>query len=129
MPFVGRSLLEAVERPFYVVASNLAGVTTDPPADARDTLTELLGEARERARRGETDEVEERLEAVETVAETELPDGPLKRRLLHGRSEAAVAAGDEPLVAAEYLRAMGELVAEANAGGDADGPDGSDGER
>lgn len=102
-------------------------MTTDLPADARDSLLRLLGRAREHARRGEADEVDDLVDRIEATAQANLDDGPLRERLLHGCSEAATANGDEPLVAAEFFRAMEDLVAGADSDAGSTPGNGADG--
>lgn len=84
----------------------------DLPVDVRDTLAQLLGEAADAARARENDRVEAVLETVGTVAEHKVPDPELSAQLRHGCTAVERTLGDEPLVAAEYCRAMRDLVVE-----------------
>jgi hypothetical protein len=86
---------------------------TDLPPDVERSLAQLLSEGEEHARRRETAEALEVVESVARVAETEVPDGDLRRTLLHGCARVHTTAADEPLVAAEYLRSMTDVVADA----------------
>jgi hypothetical protein len=85
------------------------------PVDVADTLAQLLGEAADAARAREDERVETVLGTVATVVENKVPDPELAARLEHGCGAVEEALGDEPLVAAEYCRAMRDLVAEASA--------------
>jgi hypothetical protein len=93
--------------------SDTEDVGTDLPPDVEDTLTQLLTEGAESARRRDPDEVSAVVDTVRTVAENELPASPLRERLIHGCATVDRLAADEPLVAAEYLDAMGRLVRSA----------------
>jgi hypothetical protein len=93
--------------------TNAAAVTL--PVDVADTLAQLLGEAADAARTRDDDHVEALLNTVTTVTENKVPDPELKRQLRHGCRAVESTCGDEPLVAAEYCRAMRDLVAESSA--------------
>jgi hypothetical protein len=82
-------------------------VTADLPADVRDTLVQLFAEAGEAAREGRA---ETALAALSTVVENKVPEGDLKRQLVHGCERARTTAEAEPLVAAEYCVAMRERL-------------------
>lgn len=85
---------------------------TDLPAKTPPTLDALLAEAREHARKREVDDVERLLsEARSRIREQHSP-GARRERLLFGCDRAEELAADEPLVAAEYLRALRERVAD-----------------
>lgn len=81
---------------------------SDLPANTRSTLAQTFAEAREHARKRETNAVEELLANARTTIRAEVPPGPRRERLLFGCDRAEQLAGDEPLVAAEYLRALRE---------------------
>lgn len=82
------------------------------PPDAQESLTRLLAEARSSARDRETEAVRDSLDAVRRLVEGEAVDGPSADRLLYGCDRVETLVADEPLVAAEYLRAMRERVAD-----------------
>jgi hypothetical protein len=82
----------------------------DLPTDVRDTLRQLLSEAAAAARERDPDTAVDLLDTVERVAENKLPEGDLRARLLFGAERARRLAADEPLVAAEYCRAMRDLL-------------------
>jgi hypothetical protein len=82
------------------------------PVDVRDTLAQLLGEAADAARERDGDRVVAVLDTVATVAEHKVPDPELSARLRHGCTAVERTVADEPLVAAEYCRAMRDLVVE-----------------
>jgi hypothetical protein len=82
----------------------------DLPVDVRDTLAQLLGEAADAARARDDDRVEAVLGTVGTVAEQKVPDPELSAQLRHGCAAVERTLGDEPLVAAEYCRAMRDMV-------------------
>jgi hypothetical protein len=90
------------------------GDPTDPasdlPADVEATLVQLLSEAAAGARRRDVEEVEALVDTVDTVAENKVPAESLRERLRHGCGTVRRLVTDEPLVAAEYLEAMGRLV-------------------
>ena len=81
------------------------------PTDVDAALADLIGCARERQRAGETDALVEHLDTIAAVAGNELPPGDRRDRLVHGCERVADLAGDDPPVAAEYLRLM-ESIAE-----------------
>ncbi|SDM38299.1 hypothetical protein SAMN04487949_1475 [Halogranum gelatinilyticum] len=80
------------------------------PPDVHATLTQLLSTAERNVRDGETDAVADLVATVETVTKNKVPRSSLKERLLHGCAELDGLVGDEPAVAAEYLRSMCQLV-------------------
>lgn len=81
---------------------------SDLPANTRSTLAQIFAEAREHARKREVNAVEDLLADARTRIMGEIPPGPRRERLLFGCDRAEQLAGDEPLVAAEYLRALRE---------------------
>lgn len=99
------------------------------PPDVRSTLVRLFEEAAEDARTRDDEAVRSTLETAETVAEEDVPAGAEKERLRHGCAQVRKTVENEPLVAAEYLRAMRRLVADdADEGRDDEETDGSDGD-
>lgn len=82
---------------------------TDRPGDVDAALSGMLSTAREHASEGETDELHDALDAVSTVARTELPETGRRERLLFGCSRVEYHAEADHEVAAEYLRAMERL--------------------
>lgn len=83
---------------------------TDRPAGVYTALSHLVAEARLYAAGGETEQLLDALDTVTTVSRTELPEGPLRERLLFGCSRVEYHADADHEVAAEYLRAMERLV-------------------
>ena len=83
---------------------------TDPPPDVRDALRQLLAEAAAAARERDAGTADDILDTVARVAENKLPESDLRGRLLFGVERARGLAADEPLVAAEYCRAMRDLL-------------------
>jgi hypothetical protein len=82
----------------------------DLPTDVRDTLRQLLAEAAAAARERDPGTAVDLLDTAERVAENKLPAGDLRARLLFGVERTRLLAADEPLVAAEYCRAMRDLL-------------------
>lgn len=74
------------------------------------------------------------VETAETVARNKLPAGPLRDRLTHGYDRALATVEEEPVVAAEYVRAADRRLAAATDGDPTvddlarDGGDDSDGD-
>lgn len=87
-------------------------MTDEVPPDVAETLTQLLAEARDLARRGARESVRDTLDEVETIVTSELADGDLRDRLLHGCEQVGYLSGDDPLAAAEYCRAMHDALVE-----------------
>jgi hypothetical protein len=83
---------------------------TDLPADVAATLSQLLAEGGEYARRRETGATLDVADTVARVAETKVPDEELRGQLVHGCARVRETAADEPLVAAAYLDSMHGLV-------------------
>lgn len=83
---------------------------TDRTAGVYVALSHLVAEARQHAAGGETEELLDALDTVSTVSRTELPEGPLRERLLFGCSRVEYHADADHEVATEYLRAMERLV-------------------
>ncbi|MFB6175765.1 MAG: hypothetical protein ABEI99_01225 [Halobaculum sp.] len=95
----------------------------DVPPDVASVLGQLLDAAESSAESLDTDEFEATVETAQTVARNKLPESDLRARLLHG-TERVLATGDhEPGVAAEYVRGMRRLLAEATGEHDDDRDD------
>lgn len=75
------------------------------PEDVRASLGQLLSNARESAREGDTETATSLLETASTVAENKLPDGDRRDRLRFGCSAAREALPDGDLAAA-YIESM-----------------------
>ncbi|WP_224268632.1 hypothetical protein [Haloprofundus salinisoli] len=85
---------------------------TDRSPDVHAVLTQLLDETHEHVRAGNSETAQELVETGETVTKNELPDGPLRARLLHGWAELPSLVDHDPAVATEYLRSMRRLLDE-----------------
>lgn len=85
---------------------------TDLPATDPPTLAQLFAEAREHAREHEVDAVEALLANARATIDEELAPGPHRERLLFGCDRVENLVDDEPLVAAEYLQALHDRVAD-----------------
>ncbi|WP_396612320.1 hypothetical protein ACH9L7_03310 [Haloferax sp. S1W] len=84
--------------------------TTDLPASVRDALVTALDEARDAVRCRDVETVRSQMKTVSRVLRAKVPPGLMHDRLVHGVEAVERTAADEPLVAAEYLRAMRALV-------------------
>jgi hypothetical protein len=89
---------------------------TDIPDDLRRTLATRFEDAADAARERRVDDALDALDRARGLVETELACRRLTARLEHGCARAAAVAADEPLVAAEYCRAMRDAVAGAGTG-------------
>jgi hypothetical protein len=78
---------------------------SDLPANT-STLVQTFEQARDRARHREVEAVERLLADARVIIYEEIPAGPHRQRLLFGCDRAEELVADEPLVAAEYLRAL-----------------------
>lgn len=85
---------------------------SDLPANTRSTLAQMFAEASEHARKREVNAVEVLLADARDRISEEIPPGPRRERLLFGCDRAEQLVVDEPLVAAEYLRALRERTVE-----------------
>ena len=83
----------------------------DLPPDVQATLSQLLDAAGDAARDRRVETVLDELDTVRRVTTNKVPDEDLTAELLYGCDRVEALVADEPLVAAEYLRAMGERVA------------------
>lgn len=107
-------------------------MTDEVPPDVAEELARLLATARDRTRRGETESVRHSLDTIESLVTSSLSDGDLRDRLLHGCEQVDYLTGDDPLAAAEYCRAMHDLVVDSTSGDLSefdfmeDGPDNAD---
>lgn len=79
------------------------------PPETRDELAQSLEAARAHAQTREVDSVRSHVASVESLL-ADVPDGELRSQLKHGCETVDRLVEDEPLVAAEYLRSMHELV-------------------
>lgn len=84
---------------------------SDPSPTVRDRLAKRLDEASDAARERRQTDVRAALDDVERLTREGVDDELLAERLAHGRQAVERLVDDEPLVAAEYLDAMGRLVA------------------
>lgn len=84
-------------------------MTGELPPEAANSLHGLLDEAETLARDGERDAVLALLDDVRQVVGN-LPSGETSERLRHGCVAVERTAGDEPLVAGEYIRSMRDVV-------------------
>lgn len=75
------------------------------PADIRSSLGQLLAEARNYAKTGDSDTAASLLESAHTVATNKLPEGTRRDRLRHGCLSAHDALPDGTLATA-YIIAM-----------------------
>lgn len=82
----------------------------DLPPDVRETLGQLFAAADEAVRERRTADGLSAVESARTVATNKVPDEELRARLRHGCDRVAELAAAEPLVAAEYCRAMRDRV-------------------
>jgi hypothetical protein len=80
---------------------------SDLPANT-PTLARTFEQARERARHRETAAVERLLADARRIIHEEVTSRQRRQRLLFGCDRAEQLVHDEPLVAAEYLRALRE---------------------
>lgn len=87
-------------------------MTGDLPPETANSLEALLAEAETLARDGERDAVLEVLADVQQVVGS-LPSSETSERLRHGCVAVERTAGDEPLVAGEYIESMRDVVAGA----------------
>jgi hypothetical protein len=87
---------------------------TGLPTDVRDTLAQLFEEAAAAARERRPEDAAALVGSARTVTENKMPDGPLADRLVHGCDLVERTAPGEPLVAAEYCRAMRDRVEAAD---------------
>ncbi|KTG08556.1 hypothetical protein AUR64_17930 [Haloprofundus marisrubri] len=85
---------------------------TDLSPDVHAVLTQLLDEAREHVRAGDSETAYELVETGETVTKNKVPAGELKARLLHGWAELPSLVEHDPAVATEYLQSMQRLLDE-----------------
>ncbi|CAI50133.1 uncharacterized protein NP_4084A [Natronomonas pharaonis DSM 2160] len=83
----------------------------DMPADVRASLSQLLSNARQSVRAGDTDTAASLLDTASTVAEHKLPDGDRRDRLRFGCSAARETLSDRELAAA-YIEAMERRIPE-----------------
>jgi hypothetical protein len=86
------------------------------PADVRDVLAQLLGEAEASAAAGAYDDVRAILDTVETVVQSKVPDPDERDRLLGGCATVRNALGSDDETASGYLASMRRRVRAATAG-------------
>lgn len=86
------------------------------PADVRDVLAQLFGEAGASADAGRYDAAREILDTAETVVRNKVPDPEERDRLLAGCETARDALGDDDDTATGYLRSMRRRVRAAGTG-------------
>ena len=87
------------------------------PADVRDVLAQLLGEAESSAAAGEYDVVRALLDTVETVVRNKVPDADERARLLAGCGTVRDALGADDETARGYLASMRRRVRAATTDG------------
>ena len=87
------------------------------PADVRDVLAQLLGEAESSAAAGEYDVARALLDTAETVVRNKVPDPDERARLLAGCGTVRDSLGADDETARGYLASMRRRVRAATADG------------
>jgi hypothetical protein len=97
----------------------------DLPSDTREELRERFEEVATASEQRDTERATGALAAVERTVAAEVPPGGGREAIEHGVARVRVLVRDEPLVAAEWARAVGRLVGDGT-GGRARSPRGED---